>query len=80
MSLDDVAGVFRDHYSFPNGICRHVDERDAETERACSVWSIVMDLTERRFGIAAHPPCEHEYEWLSLAEATAGAGAIAVGD
>ena len=77
VTVDDLIGVFRDHYSFPNAICRHVDERDAMRERACSVWSIAMDLTERRFGIAAHPPCEHEYEWLSLPVAAGAAAPVA---
>ncbi|MQA84360.1 MAG: hypothetical protein GEV03_06995 [Streptosporangiales bacterium] len=66
VAVADLMVVFRDHYSFPNGICRHVDARDAELERSCSVYSIIMDLTERRFLIAGHPPCEHEYEEFFL--------------
>lgn len=58
---EDVQEVFRDHYSFPNAICRHVDERDPVSERVCSVFSILIDLDERRFTIADGPPCEHEY-------------------
>lgn len=68
VTAKDLRAVFRDHYSFPNGICRHVDERDAVLDRICSVYSIVMDLTERRFSIAQHPPCENEYEALTLAD------------
>ncbi|MFZ0214691.1 MAG: C45 family peptidase [Candidatus Dormiibacterota bacterium] len=76
VSLQDLQQVFRDHYSFPNGICRHVDERDAELDRVCSVYSLVFDLTDRRFLIAQHPPCENEYEELSLRDLQAEPSAV----
>ncbi|MDQ0189359.1 hypothetical protein JI721_16825 [Alicyclobacillus cycloheptanicus] len=66
VSIQAIQDVFRDHYSYPNGICRHVDERDPENERVCSAFSTVMDLTDRKFLIAQGPPCEHEYESISL--------------
>ena len=75
VTVADLMAVFRDHYSYPNGICRHVDERDGELDRTCSVYSIVMDLTERRFLIAPHPPCEHDYEEVSLDKLVSGSGA-----
>jgi isopenicillin-N N-acyltransferase-like protein len=63
---EDLCNVFRDHYSYPNGICRHVDERDPAYDRICTVYSIVMDLDEGKFGIAKGQPCEHEYESVRL--------------
>lgn len=71
VTITDLQAVFRDHYSYPNGICRHADERDPVLDRSCSLYSIVMDLTGRRFHIAQYPCCEHEYESLTLAELTA---------
>jgi len=68
----DLAEVFRDHASFPSAICRHVDERDALLERSETVYSIMIDLNERTLSLAAGPPCEHDYTWLSLNELTAG--------
>lgn len=68
VSDEDVRSVLRDHYSYPNGICRHVDEREPETDRICSVYSIVMDLHDRKFSIAKGQPCEHDYEDVRLGE------------
>jgi isopenicillin-N N-acyltransferase-like protein len=65
-TVDDLAGVFRDHGCFPHGICRHVDERDTALERSQSVYSILLDLDERRLGIAPGPPCGHEYSWYDV--------------
>ncbi|HEY2949175.1 MAG TPA: C45 family peptidase [Micromonosporaceae bacterium] len=63
---EDLAAVFRDHASFPHAICRHVDDRDTPADRSETVYSILLDPGARRFGIAAGPPCEHEYAWLDL--------------
>lgn len=63
---DDILGVLRDHASYPHAICRHVDPADAEADRSQSVYALLLDLDERRFGIAAGPPCEHEFGWLTL--------------
>jgi isopenicillin-N N-acyltransferase like protein len=72
----DLANVFRDHASFPSAICRHVDERDAPAERSETVYSLVLDLDDRTLGLAAGPPCRHEYAWLSLPEAVPTNGKI----
>ncbi|MGH7912590.1 MAG: C45 family autoproteolytic acyltransferase/hydrolase [Candidatus Dormibacteraceae bacterium] len=80
VAISDLQRVFRDHYSFPNGICRHVDERDGELDRVCSVYSLVFDLTDRRLLIAPHPICEHEYEELALGDLeVAGLSAVRAG-
>ncbi|MEQ4303779.1 C45 family peptidase [Plantactinospora sp. B6F1] len=63
---DDLAGLFRDHASFPQSICRHVDERMPPAERSETVYSVLLDLDDRRLGIAAGPPCAHRYGWLDL--------------
>lgn len=68
VSEADARNILRDHYSYPNGICRHIDERDAPHDRVCTVYSIVMDLHEGSFSIAKGTPCEHEYETVRLGE------------
>jgi isopenicillin-N N-acyltransferase-like protein len=62
----DLAEVFRDHASFPHAICRHVDEREAPPERSQSVYSLLFDLDDRRLGLAAGPPCAHDFTWVNL--------------
>ncbi|WP_158624103.1 C45 family peptidase [Micromonospora sp. HM5-17] len=62
----DLAALFRDHASWPQSICRHVDDRYPPAERAETVYSVLLDLDDRRLGIAAGPPCEHRYGWVDL--------------
>ncbi|MEJ3748336.1 C45 family peptidase [Actinomycetes bacterium KLBMP 9797] len=62
----DLAAAFRDHAGFPMAICRHLDRRDPPLERSETVYSVLLDLDERRFGIAPGPPCQHEYTFLTL--------------
>jgi isopenicillin-N N-acyltransferase-like protein len=63
---DDLAAVFRDHGGYPTAICRHVDERDEPLERAETVYSVLLDLDERRFGLAEGPPCGNKYGFIRL--------------
>lgn len=63
---DDLAAVLRDHASYPQSICRHVDERDAPGDRSESVYSVLLDLDARRLAVAPGPPCGGEYTWLDL--------------
>ncbi|MFC6018652.1 C45 family autoproteolytic acyltransferase/hydrolase [Plantactinospora solaniradicis] len=63
----DLVALFRDHASHPQSICRHVDERVPLAERSETVYSVLLDLDDRRLGIAAGPPCVHRYGWLDLA-------------
>ncbi|HEX7746528.1 MAG TPA: C45 family peptidase [Micromonosporaceae bacterium] len=64
---DDIIAVLRDHQSAPGAICRHLDEREEPLDRAETVYSVILDLDARRFGLAAGPPCQHEYAWADLA-------------
>jgi isopenicillin-N N-acyltransferase-like protein len=66
VSEGDLIDVFRDHAGFPGAICRHVDERDAVADRSETVYSVLLDLDDRRLGLAAGPPCGHEYVWTAL--------------
>lgn len=63
---DDLIEVFRDHAGYPHAVCRHLDERDAPADRSESVYSVLLDLDDRRLAIAAGPPCGHDYTWLDL--------------
>jgi isopenicillin-N N-acyltransferase-like protein len=65
-TTDDLVTVFRDHGGFPHAICRHLDERDVMLERSQTIYSILLDLDARRFGIAPGPPCGHDYAWFDV--------------
>lgn len=62
----DLAMLFADHAGFPHSICRHADPRDSEDELSESMYSVLLDLDERRLAIAAGPPCQGEYVWTGL--------------
>ncbi|MGW0801991.1 C45 family autoproteolytic acyltransferase/hydolase [Nonomuraea sp. NPDC002799] len=68
LEIADIVGALRDHYSYPDGICRHVNP---DTDAIVSVYSVVMDLDQRDLYIAAYPPCERPYERWRLDDAFA---------
>lgn len=53
--------VFKDHFSYPNSICRHVDTRDEEPRQLATLSSVIMDLTARTYYMTEGPPCQNEY-------------------
>jgi len=61
VGVADVIATLRDEWSFPDGICRHPDPDVPEAERVATVYSLVMDLTDRVLWIAPGPPSAHAY-------------------
>lgn len=68
IDIDSLTVVFRDHYSYPNGICRHVDPREDEDRQVASLFCMVMDVSARTMHLAEAPICESAFIELALAE------------
>ena len=60
--------VFRDHFSQPNSICRHLDERVDGIKQWVTLYSAIMDLTEPAMYIAKGYPCQSEYEKVDCSD------------
>ena len=65
---EDIVEVLRDHYSFPDSICRHPDPDRPDDQVFASVYSVVMDLDARELYIASHSPCTEPYARWRLSE------------
>lgn len=72
LTTADLVAALRDHYSFPDSICRHVDPQVAPGEEIESVYSVVMDLDARELSIASAPPCRNAYARWQLDEVFSG--------
>lgn len=66
ISIEDFQEILRDHFNYPDAICRHPDERDPELEHVQTVASIIMNLTKKEVHITHGPPCENAYETLTF--------------
>ncbi len=66
ISIDHVKKALRDHAGEPMAICRHGDPDKQEAERSMSIASIIIDLGKREMHVAMGPPCEHDYQVISL--------------
>lgn len=53
--IDDVAAAFRDGYSAPDALCRYPDPELPKAEQLATIFSVIMDLSERTFWIAGFP-------------------------
>jgi len=66
ISVADFQEIFRDHFNYPDAICRHPDPRDPELEHVQTVASIIMNLTTKEVHISHGPPCQNEYQTLKF--------------
>ena len=83
----DSAGVrgaiqtaLRDHFAYPNSVCKHGDANTQGTDVNQTIASSMVDLTTGEYWLAAGSPCEGEYErlpWNLYAEVREGAGVLA---
>jgi isopenicillin-N N-acyltransferase-like protein len=66
VTFDDIQMALCDHKGHPYAICRHVDETQPVAEHYMTVVSVIMDLHDRVMWVSEGPPCEHEFQKLSL--------------
>ena len=60
--------VFQDHFSQPNSICRHVDERVDGIKQWVTLYSTIMDLSEPAMYVARGYPCQSRYEKVDCSD------------
>ncbi|HVU78673.1 MAG TPA: C45 family peptidase [Gaiellaceae bacterium] len=73
-----VREAMTDHFSYPNSVCNHPDEREPEADRMQTVASTIVDLTTGEYRLSHGPPCANDYEllpWNLYAEAPVAAAA-----
>lgn len=68
LDREAMKATFRDHFSRPSSICRHVDESLPERRHTHTIASLILDLNERRMLATQGPPCEMEYQEFVVAE------------
>ncbi len=59
-----IAEALRDHFAYPNSVCKHGDEKTQGTDINQTIASSIVDLTTGEYRLAAGNPCEGEYESL----------------
>ncbi len=64
IDLETLKQIQGDHYNYPTGICRHLHESDPML--IASIFSVVLDLTNKEMHLAPGQPCEHDYTTLKL--------------
>ncbi|MCC7018509.1 MAG: hypothetical protein IT332_02060 [Ardenticatenales bacterium] len=65
VTVDDLQTMLRDHTGYPYSVCRHPDPDDPSGDYR-TVTSAIMDLDARAMWITDGPPCEGDYQWLTL--------------
>jgi isopenicillin-N N-acyltransferase-like protein len=66
LGVEDIQTFLRDHQAYPHGVCRHEDPDLPPGERYCTVTSAIMDLDAQVLYLSDGPPCQSEYQRVSL--------------
>lgn len=61
IDVDVIKTILTDHVDYPDSICSHNDPKDDIGHRCCTVFSIIMDLTEGKILVAKGQPCSSQY-------------------
>ena len=61
VSVGTFKRVLSDHVGFPESICRHPDQNLCEHDQAMTIFSSVIDLTDKVMWVCYGNPCEGEY-------------------
>ncbi len=64
-SVAAIKDALRDHQGHPRSICRHVND-DPMSGIWQTVWSVIIEPSERRMHVARGTPCDRDYEVYSL--------------
>ena len=65
LELETIKGVLKDHFGFPDSICRHRDPRLDPREQWETLTSLIVDLSTGELHYTTGPPCLHPYEILA---------------
>ncbi len=54
---DILFDILRDHKNYPDSICSHEDPADIPGKQICTIYAVIMDLTEKKLWITDGNPC-----------------------
>ncbi|MGH2377594.1 MAG: C45 family autoproteolytic acyltransferase/hydrolase [Candidatus Limnocylindria bacterium] len=77
-----IAAALRDHFGYPNAVCKHGDPTAVGTDLNQTIASSIVDLTTGEYRIAGGSPCESEYRllpWNLYEDSGAALSPVAVG-
>lgn len=60
----DLFQILSNHDGYPSSICRHVSSEQENIARSETVFSIVMNLSDRKLSWIEGKPCEHDFKML----------------
>lgn len=61
LNSENIAECLKDHFGYPNALCRHPDERQPEACRTMTNSAIIIDLNRQTMVVTDGPPCESPF-------------------
>ena len=64
----EIQSILKDHFNFPDSICRHPHPGGLEIEQIETIASVIMDLKGRKMYLCVGRPCQNPYQFVSFKE------------
>lgn len=61
INQETIQSILKNHKDYPDSICRHEDSKDPVSDRKCTVFSIIMNMTTLEMWLICGNPCENTY-------------------
>jgi isopenicillin-N N-acyltransferase-like protein len=61
LNVESIREALCDHFSYPDSICRHPDEKYEKVDQWMTLTSIILDLNEQTLRYTDGPPCTGPY-------------------
>ncbi len=68
LNRETILSILRDHKNEPDSICSHEDPNDPPGKRLCTIYAVVLDLTEKCLWITEGCPCSSEATQVNLSD------------
>ena len=66
LNVETIREAMTDHFSYPDSICRHPDERSPKIDQWQTLSSLILDLTDLTLRYTDGPPCSGPYHVARL--------------
>jgi isopenicillin-N N-acyltransferase like protein len=66
IKIQDTQDVLKDHFGYPDSLCRHPDDSLNPYEQWETITSIIIDLSDRKMLYTAGNPCMQPYKEITL--------------
>jgi hypothetical protein len=61
VKIEDLQSMLKDHYNYPNSVCRRCEEGESDIQHIEIIASVILDMEKWKMHLCESQPCENIY-------------------